>query len=117
MAEWKSKSVPLTHPIPEGEGSDKKITAITLFEPDVEALEKIEDLGIEAGKKLSVKQIRGAIAAMSRLDDDVIKKLHRSDFEALGNEFPALFSGSAPTSGDQMKNGEKGTAQEEPAKS
>lgn len=100
MAEWKTETVTLTHPIPAGEGSDQKITSITLFEPDVEALEKIEDLNFKEGEKLTVKQIRGAIAALSRLDDDVIRKLHRDDFNALGNAFPPLFSGSASTSGE-----------------
>lgn len=80
--EWKTVTHRLKYPVVV---NGERIEQITLREPDVEALEKIDDLGIEEGKELKVRQLRGIIEAIGDAPDGAIGKLHRADIEALGN--------------------------------
>lgn len=78
---WAEVKLTLSHPIETAEGM---LSEITLREPDVEALERIDDLAMTEGQRLRVAQVRGIIAALSGQPDDVIKKLHKGDFAAIG---------------------------------
>lgn len=78
---WKTSTHVLKHPITVG---DKTISSVTLREPDVEALETIGDLGISAGADVTVRQVAGLLVALADVSPEVIRKLHRSDFAALG---------------------------------
>lgn len=95
MAEWKSKTIQLLHPIKVGELS---LTEVTLREPDLEAMEKIEEIGFEEGVQPTVKQVRLAIEALSGLETDKVKRLHKDDFAAVGAEVAPLLNG--PTDSD-----------------
>lgn len=79
--DWKTASHELKFPV-EMEGS--KVTKITLREPDVEALEAIDELGIEPGKPMRIKHIRGIIETLGDAPAGTIGKLHRTDIAALG---------------------------------
>ena len=73
-----------THTLANAVTVDGKIyTAITLREPDVDAREAIDDLGIEPGKPVRVRQMRGVIAALADCPDAVIGKIGKADFRAL----------------------------------
>ena len=89
MANWKTHSLPLAYPITVGEGPDaKKIEAIVLREPDLEALEKLDEGGVLDGAGMSIKQVRLCLEAMSDVPAEAIRKMHASDAmkaaEALG---------------------------------
>jgi len=86
---WKTVTHALKYPVNAGGAT---ISAIVLREPDVDALEAIEDLGIVPGETLKVRQIRGIILALSDQPDTVIGKLHRSDLSELGNLLAPLLS-------------------------
>ena len=90
--EWKSTIVTLAHPIPVSEGS--VINAVTLREPDVEALEIIEDCGFVEGERPTVKQLRVAIVALSNLTEEQARKLHRDDFGKVCQAAIPFVSGS-----------------------
>jgi hypothetical protein len=90
---WKEIRHPLTHPIPDPE-TGEMITEIVMREPDVEALERIDGLGMEEGKRMKVSQIRGLIAALSGLPDATIGKMHKNDFAAIGEEAVPLLEGA-----------------------
>lgn len=78
---WREASHALLFPIPaEGEA---KIASITIREPDSEALERIEGLGMTEGKAPTLKQTRGLIEALAGLPDGSLKKLHHKDLTAL----------------------------------
>lgn len=79
---WAEVTHTLAHPLPAGEGD--KIVSITLREPDVEALEAIDNLGLEAGKPLRIREISAIIAALSGVPIEAVRKMHKSDFTALG---------------------------------
>ena len=81
MTEWKTHVHKLRHPI---QHDGKVIAAVTLREPDVEALEQIDAIGLDAGTPVRVGQLRAIIAALSDVPADVIGKLHRQDFQDLG---------------------------------
>jgi len=95
MAEWKKIVCQLAHPIKVGELS---LTELTLFDPDVDAMEAIDELGMVEGQPISVKQMRGAIAALSRQPLDLIGKLHREDFTAVMEKAVPLLSDASATS-------------------
>lgn len=59
-------------------------TTITLREPDVDALEKIDDLDIADGGRPKIRQMRCMIAALADVSDTAIGKMHRDDLMALG---------------------------------
>ena len=67
----------LKHPI-EVEG--KTLTSITLHEPDVDDLERIDDLSIEPGVRIKVRQLRGMIEILGDLPPEAVGKVHRDDF-------------------------------------
>ena len=95
--DWKSVRYPLKHPVTIGE---KTYSAINLREPDVDALEKIDSLGIDddKDKKLGVKDLRVMISALADVPDAVIGKLHKDDFLALAEEVtPLVEDGSEKT--------------------
>lgn len=76
--QWVEKTVPLIHPI---DGPEGKIESLTFREPDVEALERIEELDIQKGDRIKVRHLRVIAAALSRQPDDLIRRVHASDFE------------------------------------
>lgn len=78
---WKTVTHTLAYPVMIG---DKRTSAVTLREPDVDALEAIEELGIEEGGQPKISQLRGMIAAMSDVSNEVIGKMHRDDLTGLG---------------------------------
>lgn len=88
---WKTTVHVLTHPI-HFEGKD--YAAITMREPDVDALEAIEELGITEGKNPSIKQVRGIIAALADFSSVVIGKMHRDDLTALSEHLAPLLEGT-----------------------
>lgn len=98
MAEWKSETVPLTHPISGAGDSSQKITSITLHEPNVEALELIQEAGFTEGAQPTVKQLRTAIAALARIDPDLLLTLHRDDFTKLAEKAVPFVTGSVEPS-------------------
>ncbi|UYZ08547.1 phage tail assembly protein [Agrobacterium salinitolerans] len=67
----------------KGETGEVKI--ITLREPDAETLEKIDDIGIEAGKPVKVAQMREILSILSGVPSDDLKRLNRRDFSALAD--------------------------------
>jgi len=92
---WRSETVVLTHPI---DAEDKSYGAITLREPNVDALEAIEELG-PFEDRLTVKQTRAMIALLGDLPNDVVGKLHRADFERIGEALGPLLEAS-PEAGE-----------------
>lgn len=88
---WKTATHALKFPITVGE---KTYAAITLREPDVEALEAIDDLGIEPGKALKVRHMRGIIEALGDAPSEAVGKLHRDDLAALGELLGPLLDGA-----------------------
>lgn len=110
--EWKSVTITLLHPIKVGELS---LSTITLREPDLEALEKIDDIGFEAGMRPSVRQLRLAIEALSGQETQILNRLHKDDFEALGEAaVPLLFE---PTESDDDSASTEATPGTSPATS
>ena len=98
---WKEIPLSLLHPVKVGERS---VSTITLYEPNVEALEALEDAGLFDGKPgddpkpLSVKQMRAALVALSRESEETIRGLHAADFAKAGESIAPLlasFTGSA----------------------
>ena len=89
---WKTATHVLKFPIAIG---DKTIAAITLREPDLEALEIIDDLGIEAGKAVKVRHLRGLIEALGDAPSEAVGKLHCSDLAALGELLAPLLETEA----------------------
>ncbi|TCQ79566.1 tail assembly chaperone E/41/14-like protein [Ochrobactrum sp. BH3] len=87
---WKTATHVLKHPVTIG---DKTTSSVTLREPDVAALEIIGDLGLSAGAETTVRQMRGLIEALADVTPEVIGKIHRSDFAALGEILGPLLVG------------------------
>jgi hypothetical protein len=67
----------LKHPI---KADEKTFVSITLREPDVNALEAIDDLAIEPGVRMKVRQVRGMIEILGDVPPAVVGKMHRDDF-------------------------------------
>lgn len=93
---WKEVRHTLAHPV---EGEAGQITEIVLREPDVEALERIDDMSLAEGQKIKIAQLRAIIAALSRLPDETIKRLHKDDFTVLGELAVPLLDMEAEASG------------------
>ncbi|SOC47672.1 tail assembly chaperone E/41/14-like protein [Rhizobium subbaraonis] len=77
---WKTQAHPLKHPITIG---DKTYAAVMLREPDADALEAIDDLGMKEGERARIGQLKGLLCALADVPGEVIGKLHRDDFIAL----------------------------------
>lgn len=92
--DWKTKTVSLAHPIKIGE---RTVREIKLREPDVDALEQIEDLKLEPGKRPTIRQIKGMVVAMGGEPAEVIGRVHRTDMEALAAAMFPLFTGEEET--------------------
>mgnify|MGYP001106100179 CR=1 FL=1 len=90
---WKTVTHKLKFPI---EFDGEKIEKITLREPDVEALEQIDELDIQPGKPIRVRQMRGMIAALGDAPDAALGKLHRDDLVALGELIAPLLDSAEP---------------------
>jgi hypothetical protein len=75
---WKTATVALDHPVSVPDGPE--IASLTFSEPDVEVLERIEELDLAEGQKIKVRHLRVIAAALSRQPDDVIRALHARDF-------------------------------------
>lgn len=76
---WKTHTHTLLHAV-NHEG--RSYSAITLREPDADALEAIDELGIKEGEKASIRQLKGFIGALADAPE-IVGKLHRDDFIAL----------------------------------
>ncbi len=112
MSTWKSFTHTLAHPV-HLEGGSKIVGAITLREPDVNALEAIDSLGIKEGTRPSIKQVRGILGAIADADQEVIGRLHRDDFNALNEAVAPLLLGEAASAAalsPGSSNGAAGTA-------
>lgn len=70
----------LKHPITV---DDETYVTITVYEPNVAALEAIDDIGIVDEERPRIRHLRQVIAALTRIPNKVIGELHRDDFEAL----------------------------------
>ena len=90
---WKTVTHKLKFPI---EFDGEKIEKITLRAPDVEALEQIDELDIQPGKPIRVRQMRGMIAALGDAPDAALGKLHRDDLVALGELIAPLLDSAEP---------------------
>ncbi len=91
--DWKTSTVTLTHPVPLDAAGATTLSKITFREPDVDALEAIEELGLKAGVRPTVKQLRGMIVALGDASDEIVGKLHRDDLGALGEAVIPLLGG------------------------
>lgn len=80
-AVWNEAPYSFIFPVAQPNG--ETITNITIREPDAEALERIDALGIEEGRKPTVAQGRCIMEALAGLDDGALKKMHAKDFTAL----------------------------------
>lgn len=90
---WKTVTHKLKFPL---EFDGEKIEKITLREPDVEALEQIDELDIQPGKPIRVRQMRGMIEALSDVPGDALKKMHSDDLTALGELLAPLLGDAEP---------------------
>lgn len=85
--DWKTKTIPLTRPV---EMPDGKIEEIMIREPDVEAIEAIEEMDLPTGaaskKKLKVSQIRRMVEILSDAPDGSVQKMHPEDFQKVARE-------------------------------
>lgn len=93
MSTIRSFTHKLAHPFKVGE---LFYDQITLLEPNVDALEVIEDLGLKDGDAPTVRQMKSLIAALARLDPAVIGNLQAVDFRPLGEAVVPLLT---PTAG------------------
>lgn len=103
MAEWKTITVPLLHPIKVGE---LFINEFVLSEPDVEALELLDEAGFQDGVQPTTKQVRIAIEALCRQPYDVVKRLHKDDFASIGGQVAPLLNGPTDTGDGSASTGE-----------
>lgn len=88
-AKWNEITIPLLHPITFG---DRTYSAITLREPDLEALEMLEDAKITPGS-VSIKQTGLMVKALSGVPDEVLKRLHTHDVSTLVEAMVPLLGG------------------------
>lgn len=58
MSDWRRLSYALIHPVSVG---DRTVSTLILKEPDVEALEQIDELGLGDGDPTSVAKVRAAL--------------------------------------------------------
>jgi hypothetical protein len=92
MPAWAEIKLSLTFPI---DGFD----SLTFREPNGEALEAIENLGIEPGSAPTIGQTMGIISALSGLHIDDIRKLNHRDIKAASEVMVPLLSG------EEVENG------------
>ena len=115
MAEFKTIAHTLLYPIPVGE---KTYSTFIMTEPDVEALEKVEDLGVfnreplkdasgavmidEDGDPvlppLKVSEVRKLLVILGDLPEEVVLKMHPRDFNIVGKSVGPLLAGYRDTS-------------------
>ena len=95
MADWKKVTVSLTHPIMTEDG---EIKSLTLLEPNVEALEEIDELELSTDKNPSIRQLRRIIEILGNLPDGAAKSMSRTDFHGVINSgFLELLQDTAET--------------------
>lgn len=93
--EWKSITHTLSHPVTVGERS---YSTVTLREPNVAAIEMVEESGLKAGVEPTNKQLRIAIMALSGLPAEVVREFHKDDFaEVVAAAIPLLLPTSEPS--------------------
>lgn len=104
MSEWPEIKIPLAHPIKVGELS---LTEIIMREPDVAAMEVIEEQGFQEGVKPTLKQLRAAIGALAKQPVEILNQIHRDDFTKLAEAAVPLIGGaseSSPAPGSEAPN-------------
>ncbi len=75
---WAEIKHPLIFPVGD-------LKELTFREPNGEALEAIEDLGVEDGKAPTVRQTIGIISALSGVPVETIRKFNQRDIEGAAN--------------------------------
>ena len=93
--DWKIVKHPLSYPVTIGERS---YSEVVLKEPNVAAIEMVEDSGLKAGVEPTNKQLRIAIMALSGLPAEVVLAFHKDDFaEVVAAAIPLLLPTSEPS--------------------
>ncbi|EPE98441.1 phage tail assembly protein [Rhizobium grahamii] len=88
---WATITYPLIFPVGD-------LTTLTFSEPNGEALEAIDELGIEEGKTPSVRQTMGLISALSGVPVETIRKFNQRDIKGAANALVPLVTGEPETS-------------------
>lgn len=94
--EWGVNSVPLEFPVKLG---DQTISEITLREPNGEALEAIDDLGLKEGEAPSMRQTLALIRILSGVGKSVTDKMHARDIAKVGEALGPLLVAAMGASG------------------
>lgn len=98
MAEWKTRTYTLKHPVTIGEGeATQTIREIVMREPDVEALERIQEAGGLDPEKdtMPIKTVVVIVSALSGIPESSIRKMHVSDFTGVAEDFGPLLESLA----------------------
>jgi hypothetical protein len=83
---WGEQTYTLLFPIPLDDGNT--VTKLVFREPNGEALEAIDELGVVEGKKPTVRQALGMVRALANVPKVVTDRMHQMDItramEAVG---------------------------------
>ena len=105
---WGSVTVPLKYQVETEAGPIKEIT---MREPDGEALEAIEEVGMVEGEKPKMRQILATVSILSGLPKSVINRLHRDDItEVVSSMAPLLIPAGEASQPSQEAGGNTATA-------
>lgn len=88
---WKEVTYTLKFPVSLGNGTS--VTSITFREPNGEALEAIDALGMEPGSNPTTSQGLGVIRALSGTQKEVTNKLHIKDIAGMMEVITPLLEG------------------------
>lgn len=88
---WQATTVDLDYPVTV---DDRTYAEITLRAPNVEALERIEALGLSEGEPMTIGQTRQVIEALATVPPEVIGAVHRDDFARLAEVAVPLLDSS-----------------------
>lgn len=89
---WGTVTYPLIHPIPVDGGL--KLMEIVFSEPNGEALEAIDELGMDEGKSPTIKQTLGLIRALSGQPKAITDKMHALDIKGASEAVGPLLQGA-----------------------
>lgn len=96
---WGEARYTLLFPIPVEGGA--QISELVFREPDGEALEAIDELGIKEGpdEKPTMKQINALLSIMSGQPIEIIRKMNKRDIMGASEKFAPLLEDEGETSG------------------
>lgn len=96
---WGEARYPLLFPVPVDGGA--QISELVFREPDGEALEAIDELGIKEGpnEQPSIKQINMLISILSGQPIEIVRKMNKRDIEGASKAFAPLLAEDGETSG------------------